>query len=68
MYKFIGKFSDLENLGFISNQDHNYYFLPKRYSNSKYYNPINVDIKTRRVEYTDNNDLDLIRKWIVKIV
>ena len=61
MYKFIGEFSDLENLGFICNQYHNYYFLPRRVNN-KYYNPINVDIKTRRVEYTDNTDLDLIRK------
>lgn len=67
MYKFIGKFSDLENLGFICNRDYNYYFLPRPNSN-KYYNPINVDIKTRRVEYTDNTDLELIRNWIVKIV
>jgi len=68
MYKFIGEFSDLENLGFICNKDHNYYFLPKRRTDNKYYNPINVDIKTRRVEYTDSHDLELIRNWIVKIV
>ena len=67
MYKFIGEFSELEHLGFICNSYHNYYFLPRR-NPYKYYNPINIDIKTRRVEYMDKKDLELIKNWIVKIV
>ena len=53
MYKFIGEFSDLENLGFICNRDYNYYFLPRPNSN-KFNNPINVDIKTRRPVLRNN--------------
>ena len=60
MYKFTGEFSVLEQLGFVCNAYHDYYFLP-RINPYKNYNTINVDIKTRRVEYTDIKDLQLIK-------
>lgn len=67
MYKFTGEFSVLEKLGFVCNESHNYYYLPS-HRHEKFYNPINVDIKTRRVEYTDIKDLELIENWIKRIV
>ena len=67
MYKFTGDFSVLEQLGFVCNASHNYYYLP-RGCKDKFYNPINVDIKTRRVEYTDKKDLKLIENYIKRIV
>jgi len=67
MYKFIGDFSILEDLGFICNKTHDYYFLPRKnmYRN---YTPISIDIETRIVEYSDENDLKLIEKFVKEIV
>lgn len=67
MYKFIGEFSILEDLGFICNQSHDYYFLPRKFM-YKDYTPISVDIKTRIVEYSDEHDLQLIEKFVEEIV
>lgn len=67
MKKFIGEFSILKDLGFICNKSHNYYFLPRK-NTYKNYSPINVDIKTRIVEYSDEQDLKLIEKFVEEIV
>ena len=64
MYKFIGEFSELEKLGFIKNKYGDYYFLPTHGN----HNPININIKTREVEYADEFDLKLIKNWIKRIV
>lgn len=67
MKKFIGDFSILEDLGFICNQSHDYYFLPRKNMYEDYC-PISVDIKTRIVEYSDEHDLKLIEKFVEEIV
>ena len=67
MKKFIGEFSILEDLGFICNQSRDYYFLPRKFMHRDYC-PISVDIKTRIVEYSDDNDLKLIEKFVEEIV
>ena len=64
MIKFIGEFSELEKLGFIKNKYGDYYFLPT-HGNS---NPVNINIKTRVVEYADDSDLKLIEKFVKEIV
>lgn len=66
MYRYIGSFEHLKELGFVTNLYKAYWFLPTLFK-GKYYNPILVDANTRKVEYTAEEDLELIKDFIEKI-
>ena len=67
MLKYEGSFELLEQLGFITNNTKNYYFLHKCNVKDKYYNPITIDIKTREIEYYETEDLELIKSFVKRV-
>ena len=67
MYKYVGEFKQLEELGFKTDKYNYYYFLPTHTSN-KYESPLTVDIRTRFVEYSLDTQLDIIKDLVEKIV
>lgn len=67
MYKYIGDFKHLEELGFKTDKYNYYYFLPTHTSN-KYESPLTVDIKTRIIEYSLDEQLEILNGLVEKIV
>ncbi len=63
MYKYVGDFEYLEQLGFIQDKFKNYWFLPTK-PVDRFINPISVDIKNRIVEYATIEQLNIIREYV----
>lgn len=63
MYKYVGDFEYLEQLGFVQDKFKSYWFLPTK-PVDRFINPISIDIKNRTVEYTTIKQLNIIRKYI----
>ena len=63
MYKYVGDFKILEQLGFVMNIYKQYWFLPIK-SAGKYDCPMVINIKDRMVEYPTAKQLEIIKDYI----
>jgi hypothetical protein len=66
VYKYVGDFEYLKQLGFVQDKFKNYWFLPTK-SVNRFINPISVNIKNRIVEYTTIEQLNIIKKYIQSV-
>ena len=67
MYKYIGDFKRLEELGFKKDKYERYYFLPTKTPN-RFISPISIDIETRIIEYSLDEQLEILSGLVEKIV